>query len=77
MVCSMWVCAAALQLLVSVFLYTSIVPRPVEFVKWPGTAQSDPQKRVRRPGVGCCGVPFRLRLVALWFVWGGVWVVVC
>ena len=29
------VCAAALQLLVSVFLYTSIVPRPVEFVKWP------------------------------------------
>ena len=31
-------CATALQLLVSVFLYTSIVPRPVEFVKWPGAA---------------------------------------
>ena len=30
--------AAALQLLVSFFLYTSIVPRPVEFVKWPFAA---------------------------------------
>ena len=25
----------------------------------------------------CSGVPFSPRLVALWFVWGGVWVVVC
>jgi hypothetical protein len=25
----------------------------------------------------CSGVPFSLFLVALWFVWSGVWVVVC
>ena len=31
-------CAAALQQLVLFFLYTSIVPRPVEFVKWPFAA---------------------------------------
>ena len=45
------VCAAALQLLVSVFLYTSIVPRPVEFVKWPVAAdRSHPGGNVPDPG---------------------------
>ena len=41
--CSWLVCAAALQLLVLFFLYTSIVSRPVEFVKWPVAADRSHQ----------------------------------
>ena len=66
-------CAAALQLLVSVFLYTSIVPRPVEFVKWPFAATLVGMYLIQGE---CSGVPFSLFLVALWFVWDMVWVVV-
>ena len=70
-------CAAAMQQLVLFFLYTSIVSRPVEFVKWHGAATRFTQILPWWPlGMGCCGVPFRLRLVALWYVWGMGWVVV-
>jgi len=69
-------CAAALQLLVSVFLYTSIVSRPVEFVKWPVAADRSHLVHPEAPGFAVCsGVPFSSRLVALWYVWGMVWVV--
>ena len=37
--------------------------------------QVHPDSTQRPLGMGCCGVPFSPRLVALWYVWGGVWVV--
>ena len=57
---------------VSFFLYTSIVPRPVEFVKWPFAATLVGMYLIQGE---YSGVPFSLFLVALWFVWDMVWVV--
>ena len=39
--------------------------------------QVHPDSTQRPLGMGCSGVPFRLRLVALWYVWPWVWVVEC
>jgi len=55
-----WCVPAAVQQLVLFFLYTSIVPRPVEFVKWPGVWTQISQLigvyGVLRRAVGCrCG----------------------
>ena len=46
----MWVCAAAVQQLVLFFLYTSIVSRPVEFVKWPVAADRSHLVHPEAPG---------------------------